>query len=907
MKHSFFFILLILLVSLRVAGQDRIDWDQIKAAPGANYLPKSNVSGDGVWTAIGAILSGANAVYGTGSTGYIAEWLNDSTLTFDATGAYQLSVGTDAQRPTGAAGLTRYNTTNGNLEYYGSAAWEYPVKSASSSGLTTSTYLLYGDANGRATGSSALTWTHAASPPVLQITGDVNIPNRGGAIEKFQGRFEGYGSVNTGGLQFSSNVTNGNTLLWIQSNGTGTTAGFDLQAATSTDRAYVYYVQGTGIQFGTVATATSTTSSPTVIRQRLGTGSGLVTPASYDMFKVNYNYVTAYTGLLIDPMDSTAFVTAYKTVPLTVKARMGQEVVSEFQDSTNTQIARLKGSGQWRWNKYGSGTFAGTPVYLLGVNSSKDVVEYAFSSPYTGWTLAGASGTPQSIGSGQTATFSGAGGLSTSAGATRTLTITADTSGTLASKAWASARSWTLAGDSGTGQAINWGNTASILGGYGINTVASATDVLTITADTLTELATQYDVAQGWLGPRLVAGTVNIDVLNATNSDLVIDTLNDIAIRGDGQFALKKLNGSGWFEIESENDSLNILADGVGIVSDSTIRMATKYLQANGVSLWRAAPGSAPYSEPAGTYLWTVDENGQNGAWADASSLGAIDGSGGADQVAYFSDANTLTSDASLTYDGSSAITIDDGSYSGEYSNYSITISDAGTAYDFYADPYQINNIWDDSGVSAMRKGSGYLSGSVGTNQLNGTSSSRYNQAGTDAPLIFGIVGASDDGNNSVGGELALRSSRTTSATAHGVTQSGDLLGRVTAWGNYDQTGATLAWSGKAFTASMAFKATETFSNTARGSKIVFSTTDNTTTTINDRLTIDHDGSLYSTGSAAHDVTFDDVDGFAVNTNDQWLNAGDGYGGIEGTYTNSPRTYKYGLANTLDGQGYSYL
>lgn len=325
----------------------------------------------------------------------------------------------------------------------------------------------------------------------------------------------------------------------------------------------------------------------------------------------------------------------------------------------------------------------------------------------------------------------------------------------------------------------------------------------------------------------------------------------------------------------------------------------------NGVTLWEAAPGDAPYSNPAGTYLWTVDENGQNGAWADL--LGFMGGSGGTDQMAYFSDANTLTSDASLTYDGSSAITIDDGSYSGEYSNYSITISDAGTAYGFYADPYQINNIWDDSGVSAMRKGSGYLSGALGANSLNGTSSSRYNQAGTDAPLIFGIVGASDDGNNSVGGELALRSSRTTSATAHGVTQSGDLLGRVTAWGNYDQTGATLAWSGKTFTASMAFKATETFSNTARGSKIVFSTTDNTTTTVDDRLTIDHDGSIYSTGGAAHDVTFDDVDQFSAYSNDQWLYAWDGAAGFEGTYTNSPRTYKYGAANTLDGQGYSYL
>ena len=45
--------------------------------------------------------------------------------------------------------------------------------------------------------------------------------------------------------------------------------------------------------------------------------------------------------------------------------------------------------------------------------------------------------------------------------------------------------SWTLAGDSGSSQAITSGNTATIAGGTGITTAASATDTLTVNIDTV--------------------------------------------------------------------------------------------------------------------------------------------------------------------------------------------------------------------------------------------------------------------------------------------------------------------------------------------------------------------------------------------------------------------------------------
>jgi hypothetical protein len=51
---------------------------------------------------------------------------------------------------------------------------------------------------------------------------------------------------------------------------------------------------------------------------------------------------------------------------------------------------------------------------------------------------------------------------------------------------------WTLAADTGTPQSIASGNTANILGGYGINTAVSATGNATVEVDTA-QLSTQYD------------------------------------------------------------------------------------------------------------------------------------------------------------------------------------------------------------------------------------------------------------------------------------------------------------------------------------------------------------------------------------------------------------------------------
>ena len=170
----------------------------------------------------------------------------------------------------------------------------------------------------------------------------------------------------------------------------------------------------------------------------------------------------------------------------------------------------------------------------------------------TSWTLAGSSGTSQTITNGNTASFLQGNGITTVASATDTLTITnvkPFDSITLAASAGSnstitnqdtitiaagsnisttnngsgtvtiaytggtgSMSSFTLAGDTGTPQTISNGDTLSILGSVGIDTVASATDTVTVNLD-LAELTTvtTIDPAADFLVG--VDGTANEKIL----------------------------------------------------------------------------------------------------------------------------------------------------------------------------------------------------------------------------------------------------------------------------------------------------------------------------------------------------------------------------------------------------------
>ena len=93
---------------------------------------------------------------------------------FTSTGAVQLSSGTTGQRPTGAAGKLRFNTTTSEFEGYNGATWASVGGSAISNDTTTATnlYPLFASAT---TGTAANVYTSNAQYLFKPSTGELSV------------------------------------------------------------------------------------------------------------------------------------------------------------------------------------------------------------------------------------------------------------------------------------------------------------------------------------------------------------------------------------------------------------------------------------------------------------------------------------------------------------------------------------------------------------------------------------------------------------------------------------------------------------------------------------------------------------------------------------------------------------
>ena len=98
---------------------------------------------------------------GTNSQGNSTQLQSAAGVTLDANLAYRITGGTTASRPTGAAGMMYWNTSNTWFDFHNGTAWFNPLRSATATGLGTDGRVFSATAAGLAQASGTLHWKNS--------------------------------------------------------------------------------------------------------------------------------------------------------------------------------------------------------------------------------------------------------------------------------------------------------------------------------------------------------------------------------------------------------------------------------------------------------------------------------------------------------------------------------------------------------------------------------------------------------------------------------------------------------------------------------------------------------------------------------------------------------------------------
>jgi hypothetical protein len=140
--------------------------------PGSTYLAKANNLSD--LTNTGTARTNLGLVIGTDIQAYDADTVkyDDANPTFTATSAIKVPAGTTGERPTGAAGKLRFNSTTSEFEGHNGTTWSSVGGSAISNDTATSTDI-YPALLGATTGTAANIYTSNAKLLYKPSTGEL--------------------------------------------------------------------------------------------------------------------------------------------------------------------------------------------------------------------------------------------------------------------------------------------------------------------------------------------------------------------------------------------------------------------------------------------------------------------------------------------------------------------------------------------------------------------------------------------------------------------------------------------------------------------------------------------------------------------------------------------------------------